>query len=140
MLPFPCHLRRLQIVVDAACPFCLESEVTDHHILVTCREVAAIWKVYAAAARAPVATGPLTSSKLSGCKDIRFILPGLLSWNIWKAYNACLHSHGRFTKEGLLAATNQLLQQWFWAKYLDTSSIYKSNVFSFGIHTFCKKT
>ncbi|VFQ78608.1 unnamed protein product [Cuscuta campestris] len=42
LLPFPYHLQRLQILVDAACPFCLESEVTDHHILVTCREFAAI--------------------------------------------------------------------------------------------------
>ncbi|VFQ82120.1 unnamed protein product [Cuscuta campestris] len=119
----------------------------EHTLLA--REISGLWKAYAAAAKAPFSAAPLSlqqmllswwfsSNKKSILGNVRFVLPGLLIWNIWKAYNSYILAQARFSKQNIMAATNQILQQWFWAKHLDTSLLYKSQLFSLGIFRFSR--
>ncbi|VFQ93056.1 unnamed protein product [Cuscuta campestris] len=147
LLPFPCHLQKLKIFIPELCPFCNEVNVDEHHILINCNRVAEVWKSYAYAAGAPSFTCDLTlhqallswwfSSNKSTIKgNIHMILPGLITWSVWKSYNSIRFEAGSFSRDRLMTSINLLLQTWFWAHKMDTTFLYNYNVFRFGIHTF----
>ncbi|XP_019177745.1 PREDICTED: uncharacterized protein LOC109172951 [Ipomoea nil] len=112
LLPFPDVIERFGICMPLRCPLCLNACATLEHCPVLCSKARIVWIHFvgffglslssSASVRATCHSWWLLPSSTSAVRCIVCLLPCLILWFIWIAYNECLHDGSTFSPSGLI--------------------------------------
>lgn len=105
-LPIEDNLKKFLIYLPTCCPFCRSASATQQHIFYQCSLIKSIWIYYAVLLDGPNLLNSAlnqylmlwwTSTTEKSFRGIlRIIFPGIMIWNVWKAYSATVFGDERF--------------------------------------------
>lgn len=126
-LPIEDNLRRFTAICPTCCPFCHNSSATQAHLFLKCTYIQQIWKYYASIVDGPqpgnmhlfqylVSWWTSTSAK-SFQGVLRLIVPGIVVWQIWKAYSAMIFGGEQYHSDQLKESIRRHIYTWSCAQH-----------------------
>ncbi|XP_019155210.1 PREDICTED: uncharacterized protein LOC109152089 [Ipomoea nil] len=110
LLPFPDTLQRFGFSMPSVCPFCRRDSASLDHCLLSCASVQDVWiyfadifalsRAVASSIRSQCHSWWLLAPARSATMFYAQLLPCLILWFLWKAYNVCLHEGTAFSPAG----------------------------------------
>ncbi|VFQ76028.1 unnamed protein product [Cuscuta campestris] len=125
-IPSPENLQKLGFLIPSMCPFCQRGSYTAKHSLIDCHMIKGVWHHFSAC----VGILHQDSSSINqhfmnwwlrGNNNIygflRKHLPGIISWNIWKALNSLLYEDmNSFNPSKLIDSISRYTRNWLQMK------------------------
>ncbi|VFQ79409.1 unnamed protein product [Cuscuta campestris] len=120
--PFPNNLRKLGYNLPSSCLFCGQAEESDLHCLMLCPKASRIWNYLGSTLDLPTITNSslnhnlimwlLSSSPSDPLFNLKRILPTIITWELWKAYNKIKWTESSFNEDKTLEHIKLSLNDW----------------------------
>ncbi|VFQ96694.1 unnamed protein product [Cuscuta campestris] len=147
ILPFPEALGSMGYCLPSRCPFCHNAEMNIDHCLLQCNKIREIWEKLASICEGPELKERISLKQhvmewnlRSDTKTLRgvmkLILPGMISWSIWKHYAEITFGNEKENITAITQTLKKILTTWSW-KYKHKGWMIKDNtLMDLGLQTF----